>query len=572
MIRPEIRDLFSKAGISHLLAISGLHLSIVTFIFYGLFYRIFYGLYLCRPTFFKQGFISGRIKKSAGLLTLFPVLLYVVFTGGSPSVLRAFIMTLVFMVSIVREKETDTFSSLCTAGALILFLDSSALFSISFQLSFAAVYFIILGHSVIKDRLFHLKSKLMSRFMLMFFVTVFAGMGTAPLAAYYFHIVSFSQWFTNLFAIPIIGFVVLPLGFVLLFTHAILPKVFALILWVCHGLVIGIIQSAVRLTQFDFAWGIVALFPVLAVIGYYLCLNGIFFWFKKYKKIAAGLVIGGCLCVFVVVNPHLGEENKNKGIETTVLDVGQGFCAFVQLPDRTRVLIDGGGFSDRSSFDPGRNIIAPFLWYHNIKTLDFVILTHPESDHLKGLVYILKYFKVKTLMKNSDTNNSKAYQTLVDICKKKDIPIVIPQAYPNEYRMGQTRLTFFDAAKGMKNLNNNSLVFKFQFKDISLLFTGDIMKERERQLARTYKKDLHTLIMIAPHHGSSTSSTKFFLDKVGPESVIIPCGWSNRYGFPHHQVLKRYQDKSIRIYRTDRDGAVTMVSGGINYQITVFED
>jgi len=188
-------------------------------------------------------------------------------------------------------------------------------------------------------------------------------------------------------------------------------------------------------------------------------------------------------------------------------------------------------------------------------------------------VFILNHFKVNTLIKNTDKNKSKAYKTLIDICKKNKISILHPVKNKKRLDMGQTHLQFFPSSDNRHpfNFNNNSLVFKISYKQFSMLFAGDILKKREHLLAREYGFDLKSTFLLAPHHGSNTSSTKVFLDKVQPKSVIISCGWRNRYGFPHILVLKRYKNLDLTIFRTDIDGAVTITSDGHYHKIKTFK-
>jgi len=273
------------------------------------------------------------------------------------------------------------------------------------------------------------------------------------------------------------------------------------------------------------------------------------------------------------------EKNRSKiklaheKLTITVMDVGQGNTAFIQTPSGKNILVDGGGFSNFSSFDTGRFIIAPFLWGKRINSLDYVILTHPEADHLNGLVFILQNFKVDTLIKNADKTLSKKYQALIKACSERNIKIFNPLNNNKIVCLGNTSLSFFDSHKKKfsYNFNNNSLVFKIKYKDFDMLFPGDILSLREKNLSLGNNPDLASVILLAPHHGSSTSSTKIFLDKVRPKSVIISCGRHNRYGFPHYQVLKRYMEQKINIFRTDINGAVFISSDGKIHTVKAYK-
>ncbi|MFH2060446.1 MAG: DNA internalization-related competence protein ComEC/Rec2 [Pseudomonadota bacterium] len=572
LISSELRDLFSKAGISHLLAISGLHLSIVGLIFYWMLYQSFCQISYLGPSGFKKMLVSGRCKKIAGILTLIPLLFYTGFSGFSPSAQRAFIMTAVFLISIVFENETDTLSSLSIAGIIILIIDCTALFSISFQLSFVAVYFIISGLSLFRVKKTAVSKPFVSKLFVMCLVTLFAGLGTSPLTAHYFNIVSFVQLFTNLIAIPIMGFIVLPLGFMALALFLFFPFAAAIIVQLSNVCLMAIISFSQYLTVLPFAWSRIAHFQLMDIISMYFLFICIISWLKNHKK-KYFYLMSIPLLWFGSVQVHTWVDNGPTGrLLVSTLDVGQGFCSLIQGPDKTNILVDGGGFTSFTSFDPGRYIVAPFLWKKKITSLNTVILSHPESDHLNGLIYILNNFTIKTLIKNTDIKESKAYEKLITICKTKGIHIVHPKFYPKKYDIGKMAFTFFDETLKEENFNNNSLVFKLSFNKFSMLFPGDILKERENKLSNEYLKHLQSNVLIAPHHGSSTSSRKIFLDKVEPESVIISCGWQNRYGFPHQSVLNRYKTLGMNIYRTDKNGAIFTFSDGETYQITTYRD
>ncbi|MCK5687247.1 DNA internalization-related competence protein ComEC/Rec2 [bacterium] len=546
--------------------------------------------------------ISGKSKKIAGLASIAPLVLYGIFTGFSPSCQRALIMIIVLIFSFIREKEIDIISSLCFAGILILLIDSAALFSISFQLSFAAVVFIIYGVLILKLKLPLLKestmwakltskeharfeskhgskiklksgskhiSKVVSKIGLMVCVTLFAGLGTSPLTSHYFNSVSIIAPLSNLIAIPVLGFFVLPLGLVGLIFFSWFPALAEFIIMVCSKLISFLIIFSEALVSWPFTWSRIVTLTWSEIGTIYILFLSVFLILKGYKKACAVALIAGCtLIVFNFVHLNLKDDN----LKITIFDVGQGSSTLIQTPDGSTILVDGGGFFDISSFDTGRYIIGPYLWKNRIKTIDYVILTHPESDHMNGLIFILDNFNVKTLIKNSDTRDTISYNLMMQICEKNNIKIFNPLDHGKNLDLNNIQLIFFDSFKDtdVYNLNNNSLVFKINFNKFSMLFPGDILKLREHDLSKKSNIDLNCDVMLAPHHGSSSSSSKIFLEKVHPLSVIISCGWNNKYGFPDHNVLKRYKDIGTKIFRTDENGAVGVSSDGETYKIETF--
>lgn len=562
VLLPEIRDLFSKAGISHLLAISGLHLSIVSFLFFSFFYWVL--------SFNSILSISGKSKKIAGKLTIIPLVSYAVFSGFSPSTQRALIMIIVLMVSFIIEKEKDILSSLSVAGILILIIDASALFAISFQLSFVAVFFIVYGISLLNKASFMIKKNIFSRVLMMMAVTFFASMGTLPLTAHYFNMVSAIALISNLIAIPVLGFIVLPAGLISLVSFSIFPLFAAFMITFCSYLISFLMIVAKFLVSIPYSWTRTTTWQWIDIIVLYLFFISIFFILKGRRRVFACLFALAVLLVVFNFSTHPMGKPLKSNLNITIIDVGQGNSALIQTPEGKTILVDGGGFSGMSSFDTGRFIVAPFLWQKGIRSLDYVILSHPESDHLNGLVFILQNFDVHMLIKNTDVNNSKNYKLLIQTCEENDIKILNPSSKDNLLDFGITRFLFYDSFKEVfsYNFNNNSLVFKVIYKNFSMLFPGDISTHREKKLSARNDLDIHSTVLLSPHHGSATSSTQFFLEKVQPESVIISCGWRNRYGFPHYKVLKRYSKMGIRIFQTDKDGAIFISSDGKKHTIS----
>ncbi len=567
----SVRDLFSKAGISHLLAISGLHLSIVCLLFFSFFYWVL--------SFFQQLLISGRSKKLAGILTIVPLVFYAVFTGFSPSTQRAIIMIMVVLISYASERQKDIISSLSIAGILILLFDAAALFSISFQLSFMAVAFIISGLALVKNLTFLTKKTVLSKAGMLIIVTFFAGLGTAPLTAYYFNMVSGIGIFSNVILIPLIGFVVLPLGLVSMLSFSMMPVLATKIVFFCCQLIEISITICEKMILIPFSWSRVVTPDLYLLVIIYLALFCLFLLFNK--KVSFFLLTSICIAILAGFGLFEGTKNKSSDLLVTVLDVGQGNSALIQTRDliqnsaltknreKKNILVDGGGFSGFSSFDTGRFIVAPFLWKKQIRHLDYVILSHPEGDHLNGLLFILDNFKVDTLVKNSDQIKTANYFRLIELCKEKKIQIVEPLGKIDPMIIGDLQLLFFDTTvqNEFKDLNNNSLVFKLVYNKFSMLFAGDILQAREEKLRGLKNINFKSDVLLSPHHGSSTSSSKLFLDKVGPGSVIISCGWNNRYGFPHKKILNRYDKMGINIFRTDNDGAVIVSSDGSGHNI-----
>ena len=559
----ELRDRFAKAGVSHLLAISGLHMGILCLIFFFVFYRILW--------LFPRWMVSAWSRKIAGILTLVPLSLYLVFSGFSPSTQRAFIMTALFMISFVIEKQNHPINVLAGAGIIILFIDPAALFSISFQLSFTAVLFIISGMKVLEKYPLIKVGGILRFIASISGVTLLAGLGTFPLIAGYFNLVSLVQIPANLLLVPVIGFVCLPAGLAGLMIWALFPELAAWILTVSAQLIEWSTHYAAWLIEIPFAWSYLPSWSMLDIVMAYVVLAAVFCLLLNRKTMPVMAVV-----VFTVIGISgirmMIRSRPPDRMTITVLDVGQGNAALIQTIENKTILVDGGGFSGGTQFDVGRYVVAPFLWHRGLTALDMVILTHPDADHMNGLVFILENFQVGSLVKNWDTSSKKSYERIMAACSKKKIPVFIPDCKEKRMDWENTRLTFFQCASMRPDWDSNdhSVVFKLTLDDFSMFFPGDIQADRERLLAETLTHTLSSDILLAPHHGSDSSSTRFFLDRVEPETVVISCGFNNPYRFPHPAVIHRYQKKNIRIFRTDQHGSVTITSNGRGYSVAPY--
>ena len=561
MIHEKTRDNFSKAGLSHILAVSGLHMSLV-----GLgFFSIFIFILNRQPSFV----ITGHAKKAAGLLTLLPLTAYAFFAGFSPSTQRALIMAAVFLTSFFMEKEKDPLNTLYFAASLILLLDPGALFSISFQLSFACVFFIISGFVFLGRTLGLPENKWIKKICIMILTTVFAGIGSAPVTAFYFNMFSMVQVVTNLFMIPVIGFLCLPLGLAGLMSMNFWPGLAHLFLTLDTHILSQCLQVIHWIVGFDWTWARVVTPRPTEIIIYYaviLCLG-----FAIMEKNKGAIYLTFLLTAAGIVSTGQGMLKRFYPGKLVVhtLDVGQGNATVIITPDGKTLLIDAGGFGGRSSFDTGRYIVGPFLWKNWILSLDTVILTHPDCDHMNGLSFIFENFKVRQWIKNNDTSSSVFFKRLMRIAEKKGIKIHVPGPDPSRFSWNQVKISILGGKSvGLAdNRNNSSLITRLDFLSFSMLFPGDIEEKRERTLVYSKKINLDADILMAPHHGSCSSSSKIFLEKVSPAGVIISCGYMNRHKIPCLSVLHRYRRNKVSIFRTDLMGAVTVQSDGVGYAV-----
>ncbi len=559
-IGSDLRNIFSRSGANHILAISGLHLSIVAFVSFGLFARLF--------SLFPWLVIPGTAQKIAAVFTLMPLAFYAVLSGFSPSTQRAFTMVALAMACLAIEKEADILNALAAAFIVILMAWPGALFSISFQLSFSAVLFILGGMAVASKLTPHagpggsVFTRAVRGIGMFMAVSLFALLGTQPLIMYYFNQICFAGILTNLILIPGAGFLALPLGLSALFVHPFSMDLSAFLLTMA-GIVLTLCIDLLRwVAGLPMVWFQTVTPDLVEIPCYYLLLFGGFMVFKGMKRRGILVVVVTLLLFFARESFLLFDRFFNANATVYILDVGQGSAALIESPRGKRVLIDGGGFSRFSTFDTGERIVAPFLRFRRVLTLDAVVLTHPESDHMNGLIYIMDNFTVRRFIKNSEQGQWDNYRDLMAVVERHRIRVeTVPGI--DCLNLGDARLEFlYPLGKRLENANNNSVVSKFIHGEISVLFPGDIMNEAEKELVMARGQRLSSTVLVSPHHGSQSSSSGFFLDQVHPKSVIISCGFKNRYGFPHPAVVARYTRRGCRLFQTDLAGAVQIISTG----------
>ncbi|MBW2331283.1 MAG: DNA internalization-related competence protein ComEC/Rec2 [Deltaproteobacteria bacterium] len=566
----EIRDVFNRIGTAHLLAISGLHIGIVaTLAFLG------FRFVLARS---QRVLLAAWPAKGAALLSLFPVLFYGFLAGMSPATQRAVIMVMVFLMALLFERERDTINTLTLAALVILIICPTALFEISFQLSFTAVFAILymLKHFPFVVGLRGGPPTVYKRLVLFLLVSAAAILGTFPITLYYFNQTSLIGILTNCFMVPVIGFLVVPAG---LLAVLFLPISATIALWIMKGATV-ILEGGMGLAIFFSKWPFAAVktvTPTLIEIGLYYALAWVLFNFRQTRR-AMPLVIGLAIVALADVGYWVSERYGRRELRMTVIDVGQGSSALMELPGGPCVLVDGGGFYD-NRFDVGARVVGPFLWKRKIATVEILVLSHPDSDHLNGLLSIARHFNVREVWMNQEHPDTEPYRDFLQIISEKNIRVVGLKDLVKSRMINGVRFQVLypppdflerKAEDGWRTKNNNSLVLKVSFRDISFILPGDIEAEAENELTSLACTALKSNVLLVPHHGGQNSSTHEFLKCVAPDIGAISSGWKNIFGFPHQKTLKRYQAQGCQIFRTDRHGAITITTDGTHLTVKPF--
>ena len=551
-ISPEVRDSFAKAGVIHVLAVSGLHVGFVLIIFMTIFG-------LLRIPYETRVF-----------LTILALAFYAFLTEAKAPVVRAAAMASIYLIGTLLERKTDSFNVIGVTALALCLIKPSNLFDVGFQLSFVAVFSIIYFYQklnylpfITKLRRTFAKNRIPNYCLTILLVSLSAQFGTIPLTAIYFNRIPILSIFANIFVIPLTGIIV-ALGFTSLLFGIISPWIAGIYGALNQELLSFLIKIVSWMGNLPFSYISVPTPDIFWVIIYFLFLLLLFnFQNTTLRKRFAFLLL-----ISLNLTAWKGALWNNSAKITWIqFDVGQGDAALIHLP-RGRILIIDGGEKKRF-FDNGERVIAPYLRKKGIRRIDAVILSHPHNDHVGGLIYILNHFKVKEVITANTPFESQLYKEFLETIKKKKIPTHIVTAPDSITEFPGVKLYFLSPKKKRKteikdqshDINNNSLVIRILFGRTRILFTGDAEKEAENDILLSGYSLFSNGIKVG-HHGSTTSSTLSFLKRVMPEQAVISVGEHNKYHFPSPIIIQRLQMLGVAIHRTDKEGAVIFRSDG----------
>ncbi|BCS98565.1 DNA internalization-related competence protein ComEC/Rec2 [Desulfoluna limicola] len=567
-ISPPLRDLFTQTGTAHLLAISGLHLGMVTTLFFFLFRHLL--------SFWERPLIKGHTQVLTAAATLVPVLLYALLSGVAPSTQRALIAASLFLGALTLHEEADLPTTLALAALVILGIHPPALFAVSFQLSFAAVAAILASLVQLRRKpMINGPPSIQQRILTFIIPPSFASFGTAPLVWYHFGYAAPVGLLANLVLVPIVSFAVVLPGLLGVLILPIAPPLAGLLFLLagCAG------EAAIGIATFfsTLPGGFLTL-PRPGLATTLLVLLLLFSLLLSPAGRQRGPVGVALLCLLLLGGTAvkgIKERHHNTSLQVTVLDVGHGSATVVAFPGGKRWLIDGG-FAWPGGYDVGQFAVAPYLQTSQITTLDAVVLTHPESDHMGGLLHILKRFTVHTLITSPHAGNGELWDRFCETASQCGPQRILLTSQSSPMLVEGVRVTCLHPSvapsqfTGKGSVNNNSLVLLLEYGGHRILLTGDIMKQAESRLVAEAKEALQADVILIPHHGSTSSSTPEFLARVHPSIAVVSAGQNNRYGLPHDKVMARYTKAGCALYRTDRHGAVTIESDGVSLSVSTF--
>jgi competence protein ComEC len=567
-LEPERYQQFAQLGLSHVLAISGLHVAVFIGICTGLLRLL-------------------RIPRETSItLVMLLIPFYIVFSGSSPSVVRAGLMAMIGLYAVRSNRWKDGLNLICLTALIMLVWDPYYLTNISFQLSFAVTAGLIAGVPRF-SRLLPLRPRWLASLLA---VSIVAEFVSFPLSIYYFNQYSLLSLPANLLLVSLISSIVLPSGLAAVAADVVFPVPAQ-----------GIAAFTSRLNHFVFAAveqlnrveGALTIWPTpspLWIAAYYAVLGlALASWTGKadvcgFDSIAAQGRSGrwirtaaSVLFISLLLYAYVPDVWDRTG-KVSFIDVGQGDSILIRTPERRVLLIDGGGTvrfprkpgeewkERRDPFEVGRKVLVPLLKQRGVRRIDALIVTHLDADHIGGLQAVIEQFEVRRIWFNGTFKAAEQPERLFETALRRRIPLYAAHAGQVIPLDRHTSLEMLHPDGDPNSLaptdrqNESSVVFRLNLYQSSFLFTGDIDAAAEQRIVkrralRETEPPAIDVLKVA-HHGSKTSTTDEWLSYWRPRAAVISVGAANRYGHPSGQVLERLSGHGIPVWRTDQDGEV----------------
>lgn len=533
----NITENFKNSNLTHMLAVSGAHISYVIL-----------GLNLMLKK------TSNRFRK---IFIICFLIFFVGVTDFTPSVQRASIMAILLLISTMLYRSQDTYTSIAFSGLVILIINPYSFFDIGFQLSFGGTIGIVLMYNNLMKR-FKQKGKLKGYIVSSICVSVCANLIIIPIMSFNFNTVSLTFWISNLLAGPFLGVIII-LGFCMYLISFVIFPVAKIISIPLKYLIYILLVIVKYCSKIPFSSITIRTPYIFEILIYYIVLYLVFNYAKikpYFKKLVVVIMI-----VILIANSCIYVKNHGKMI-IYFIDVGQGDSTLIRTAQSKIILIDGGG-SENSSFNVGEKTLLPYLLDRKITVLDYVVISHFDTDHCGGILYLMEHIKVKNIIISKQGKESSNYNKFKNIVIDKGISVIFAKKGDKIKIDNETYMDVLFPSNNLISdniLNNNSIVTKICYNNFSILFTGDVEEIAEKEICSQYNttNKLKANILKVAHHGSKTSSTAEFIKMVKPQIALIGVGEKNKFGHPNDGVIQRLKNMNTKIYRTDKMGEIVI--------------
>lgn len=555
-IEENVRQNFADSSLSHILAVSGTHISYVV---------------ICISVLFKKLKLNKNIRKVLTSLVLF---MYLYLVDFSASATRAVIMSNIVILQMLFYRKQDTITTIAFSSIIILINNPYSILNIGFLLSYGGTIGIILFVNRIsieskEDFFQRFKSYLKD----ICIVTISAQTIIMPIIIYYFNTISFTFIISNIIASLIIGPIIM-IGLVIIAISFFKIPIISLIIRFYNILIVILVRTADIISKIPMSKIYLKTPTTLEIIFYYsvVFLIALLIYIKKSNRKFIKKTIQ--IDIYNLKNFFINNRNKvlifisivslisitsikiPKELKINFIDVGQGDSCLITTPQNKKVIVDSGG---SESYDVGKNVLLPYLLDKRITKIDYIMISHFDTDHCKGFEYVLENIKVKNVIISKQSETSENFKQIMKIIRKKRINLIIVQ---KGTKIKIDNFTTVDILSPQSeniadNMNDNSIVAKFEAYNFSILFTGDASEKIEKELIKE-KINLKSDILKVSHHGSKTGTSEEFLKSVKPKIALIGVGENNKFGHPTEDVIKRLTENKVKIYRTDRNGEISI--------------
>ena len=501
LLDEKIIESYQVNGISHIFSISGMHVSMFASLILFILKRISYNNYY-----------------NYSIVIMF-LIFYTVLIGSTPSIIRSLTMYILFTINKVLNLKITKIDIMCMVLIILLILKPLYIYNLSFQYSYIISFFLIVFNSKIK---LHKNSIIKS-----LYISFIAFMVSIPINIYYFYQVNILSIILNVLYVPLVTTIIFPLTLI----SFIFPQISCIL-----NVFVKIMEST-SLFISNHPIGIV-IFPkpnTILIIIYYILIM-LFLYNKKN------------ILIFLLMIFHKNSIYFDNSIEITILDVGQGDSAIIRFPNNySNILIDTGG-NQSSNFNLIKNNTIPYLKSKGVSTINYLVLTHGDYDHMGEAINLVNNFKVEKVIFNCGPYND-LEKELINVLDKKHIKYY---SCIKQLNIDKNKLYFLQT-KEYDNENDNSNVIYTELNGYKFMFMGDASTTTEKEILDKYNLSDVDVLKVG-HHGSKTSSSREFINEVNPNYSIISVGKNNRYGHPNKEVLDNL--KNSKIYRTDEDGSI----------------
>lgn len=531
-IQEDIIESFRTANLSHILAVSGAHTS---YIILGITYLI----------------SKSKTPKRIGyIITIINLLIFIIITGASYSVVRACIMAIVVIGAKICYRKENFFTSICISLIIILIQNPFAINDIGLKLSFMGTAGIVIFNKSITN--FFIKLKIKQKIAEALSVTFSAQLMIMPITILNFNTISLTFFISNILASPLLGIIII-FGFISIFISSILNPISKILFLILH-IFLELLILVSKVTEKIPGSSILVRTPnILFAIVYYILILFFNYFFvikqnptrrfhKKIIKIITIKNIKNAFKVIAVVFLIMLLLTRivriiNPTLKIYFIDIGQGDSTLIVAPKNKKILIDGG--------EGKTNVLFQYLLDRRINKIDYIIISHFDSDHCNGLIEIIEKMRVENIVMSKQSKESQEYKKILEIIKQKNIKVSSVKAEDKIIIEKNLYTKILNPAEKFEfqDLNNNAIVAKLVYKNFSMLFTGDIEKAEEN-LAKKYKNELKSTILKVAHHGSKTSTSEKFLKYVEPQIALIGVGENNKFGHPNQITIEKL--KNIR--------------------------